>query len=149
MIVILVALDQIIKFAMHSIKPNTVIIPGLLGIQYTENTGTIYGLLEGFNGLFIFLSLLLCIAIGAYANGNVTKNSLNQRCYFLIISGGIGNLIDRVARGYVIDYISMKWFGVFNISDMFIIFGVISVILLEVKEQIRSGKENKKDFLEK
>ena len=134
MMVILIVLDQITKFFANSIKPSFKIIGDFLEIQYIENTGTIFGLLENSNYVFMVLAIFLCVAISLYMKKNIEKKSLKEKYFYLILAGGIGNLIDRIFRGFVVDFISLKWVGVFNFSDMYIVVGIFLIILSEIKE---------------
>lgn len=75
---------------------------------------------------------------------NVPKKTLQEKGFLLILSGGIGNLLDRIFRGFVVDFISLKWVGIFNFADMYIVIGVIFIIILEITESLKNGKASKK-----
>lgn len=72
------------------------------------------------------------------------RKSLQEKGFMLILAGGIGNLIDRIFRGFVVDFISLKWVGIFNFADMCIVIGVIFIIILEIMESLKNGKASKK-----
>ena len=134
MIFLLIMLDQIAKYFAYTIKPDFDILGNFLRLQYIENTGTIFGLLENSNYIFMALAIVLCVLIALYMKKNVEKKSVKEKAFMLILAGGIGNIIDRIIRGFVVDFISLKWVGIFNFSDMYVVFGVIIICILEIKE---------------
>lgn len=114
------------------------IIKTLINITYVKNTGVAFSYLEG-NRIFIILATLFIIII---IINNINKNILNnqeQISYGLIIGGAIGNLIDRLIYGYVIDFIDIKIinynFPIFNIADSAIVIGVIILIYQNLKKE--------------
>ncbi len=94
--------------------------------------------------LILITVVLLFYLLKEFKN---SKNKLNITAYTLIISGAIGNLIDRIFRKYVVDFISFTLFGhemaVFNIADTYITFGIILLIYCIVKEE-RSERVNRR-----
>jgi len=136
MIILLMLIDQLTKYFANTIKPNFDVLGDFLRIQYIENTGTIFGLFENSNDIWIVFAIILCILIAIYMKNKVDKKSFKERVFMLILAGGIGNLIDRIFRGFVIDFISVKWIGVFNFSDMYIVIGVIILVALEIREMM-------------
>ena len=134
MILILVLIDFISKILVINIlKDNSlVIIKNFLKFSYVKNTGAAFGILSG---SVIFLIILTGIFIYYLIKElkNNSNNALAMYSYILILSGAIGNLIDRVFRGYVVDFISFTIFGrqmaVFNIADSFITIGAILLII--------------------
>lgn len=146
MIVILVVIDQIIKWAVVQWKPCFNLLGDILKIDYSENTGTIFGMFEGKNMEFMIIAAVLCVMLALFMRKFVPRRTFKEKCYMLILSGGIGNLIDRIVRGFVIDYVSLKWIGVFNLSDIYIVIGFILVVILEMRDIWTDGSEKKKDF---
>lgn len=147
MMILLVILDQLSKYFAFQYKPDFDVIGNFLRIHYIENTGTIFGLLENSNFIFMILAIILCIIIAIYMKLKVPKRSFKEKCFMIILTGGIGNLIDRIFRGYVVDFISLKYVGVFNFADMYIVIGVILLVILEIREIIKNGEASKKsDF---
>jgi signal peptidase II len=132
---LLVIIDQIIKYIVISnlnLLDSINIIPNFLNITYVTNSGGAFSILSGNRYLFIILGFIAVIYIIRYimSYSNITKVDLIA--YSLVISGIIGNLIDRIIYGYVIDYIhfyiSSYSFAIFNFADMCIVIGVILII---------------------
>lgn len=144
MIIILVILDQITKYFANRYRPSFDVIGEFLKIDYVENTGTIFGLFENSNLIFIVLALILCIIISVYMKFNIPKKSLKEKGLLLILAGGVGNLIDRIFRGFVVDFISLKWVGIFNFADSYIVIGAIFLLFLELKEFLKNGEASRK-----
>jgi len=141
MIFILVVLDQLIKYYIITSIYNSsiVVINGFLNLTYVENTGGAFGI--GSNSIVIFI-LISIIVIGVLIKLLLSKKEeLNKSIiasFSLIISGGIGNLIDRFFRGFVIDYIDISpiiKYPVFNFADICIVIGIIILIIDLIKNR--------------
>ena len=110
------------------------IIPNFLNITYVTNSGGAFSILSGSRYFFIILGIIAIIYLIKYimSDSNITKVDLIA--YSLVISGIIGNLIDRIIYGYVIDYIhfyiSSYSFAIFNFADMCIVIGAIIIIYI-------------------
>lgn len=143
-VVILVTIEQIIKQFVYINMPQKVLIPGWLGITYTENRGTVFGLMQGSNIFWIVMTFIILGAILyiIFENEKKHKYTVRQKMWKLILAGGFSNLIDRVFRGFVIDYVSLKFFGVCNIADFCIVIGVLILVIEEIKELM--GVEEKR-----
>lgn len=134
---ILTALDQLSKFIVTSnfeLYESKVIIKNVFSLTYIQNTGVAFGMLKGQRVAFIILTMIilgLCIYI--YTNIAGTKKFLPvQICILFLISGAIGNMIDRVKLGYVIDYFDFDLinFPVFNVADIYVTVSTIILFLL-------------------
>lgn len=146
-IVLLIIIDQLSKWFANMYKPSFDVIGDFLQIQYTENTGTIFGLMQNTNAIFIVLGIVLCVFIGIYMKYKVPRESTIEKCFILILAGGVGNIIDRIFRGFVVDFISLKWVGIFNFADSYIVLGVLFIIFMEIREIFKDGEADKKsDF---
>ena len=120
----IVALDQWTKAlaAAQLTDVVDVLIPGWLELRYTTNDGMALSMLSGARVLFVALF------IWAVAKKHITKKP-ELWCIAAITGGAIGNLIDRVATGKVIDMICVPWFSTFNVADIFITVPAVLLIL--------------------
>ena len=110
------------------------VIPHFFSLTYVKNEGIAFSMLEGKLWFIIFLSLL--IIGGIFFSIRFKKMSWSESfCYALIVGGAIGNLIDRVIYGYVIDFFDFTLFGyemaIFNVADIFIVLGVFLLLFME------------------
>ena len=149
LIFLLCFIDQISKLLVVKYLGNNdslIIINNLLKLLYIKNTGISFGILSGKVYIIICFSIIIIgYMIYEFIRSN---NKLHLISVILILSGALGNLIDRVFRGYVVDFISFSFFGyeasIFNLADSFITIGVILYIiniLMEGKnERISSNK---------
>ena len=137
-ILVLTLLDQGSKhLVLTGLKdsPDIILIPGVLQLRYLENRGMAFGLFEGKIPVFVILCLLFfCVFVYVYARIPRTSYYLPLTVTSLImVSGALGNFIDRVFRGYVVDFIyfSLIDFPVFNMADIYVVCsGVLLVILV-------------------
>ena len=135
-VILLVVLDQASKIYLTLVNKTSPIdlevIKGFFRITYTCNDGAAFSILKGKRVFFIIMTIAVVCLIVYYLLKNkvywVEKYSL-----LLIISGAVGNLIDRIMYGYVIDFLDFIIFGydfpVFNIADSFITIGAIGLII--------------------
>lgn len=143
-IVGLIALDQIVKIIARSYlagQPGYSYLGGFVQIEYAENRGAFLSLGAQLSdaarsALFIFgasAMLLFCV----YWMWKTAEHRLSMIAFALVISGGIGNLIDRIFRGSVTDYVHMGFSslrtGVFNVADVAISFGFLFLLFLQYK----------------
>ncbi len=144
-----VALDQISKYLVLQNIPlhgNVLVIPGLFHFTYVENKGAAFGILSDHRWVFMAVSVVAIAAFVFYIVKFCPKDKLLLISMSMIIGGGVGNMIDRVARGSVVDFIEVDFmeFAVFNVADIFVCVGcglmILDVILSEVREQ-KSKKE--------
>ena len=137
-IIILIAIDQITKyFALTNLRPvhQVVLIDGFFNLTYIENRGAAFGAMQGARWFFVILAAAVIIA-GAiyYAKMPKAKSTLLLRISMLLIGGGtIGNVIDRLFRTYVVDFLDFIIFGydfpVFNLADVFIVVGTVLLMI--------------------
>ena len=133
LIIILICIDQISKFLVVFNKDNLpkTIIKNFLNITYCENRGIAFGLASGYVQLFSIITLVIIVAILICVCINFKKiNTFLSVGIGMLISGGVGNLIDRLIRLYVVDFIDFGEFinfPVFNIADIFVVIGVIVI----------------------
>lgn len=127
-----IVLDQAVK---HIVSKNLAIgygpsvIKGLFSITYVRNTGAAFGMFQGNNAIFIVISFCFISLLLFYALFRLKEDGLSMVPFSLIIAGAAGNLLDRVLRGYVVDFLDLRYFSVFNTADVMINLGVALLIL--------------------
>lgn len=145
-VALLIWLDQLLKrLAVQNLQgqETRVLIPHVLGLTYAENTGAAFSLFSSSTGALSVVTAVL-LSIGVVALIVVKRKPLiYDICIPLIIAGGAGNLLDRVVRGYVVDYIRTLFidFPVFNFADMLITCSCIAVIVYLIADMIISYKK--------
>lgn len=143
---LLVLIDQGIKLiVIEFLKPVEYIdfINGFLRFRYVENTGAVFG---SFATHTVFLTIFSIILLGVvifYLYTNKNKSKFINMCLLLMISGGIGNVIDRVRLHYVVDYIEPVFvnFAVFNFADCLITVGAFALIFYLIYDLIKDFKK--------
>lgn len=147
--IITLFLDQVIKFICNLYLHNNVnIIPGILSLTYAENNGIAFSMLSGNRMFIVLISIVIIVflVLFLYKDFILKKEiSLFKELTFGILLGGIlGNLIDRITRGVVIDYVSIKIFSynfpIFNLADVAITIGVILISLYYLKNDSKDKK---------
>ncbi len=132
-IVLLTAIDQILKFiARDYIKPvdSITIIPNILNFTYVENRGAAFGLFQNQRWFFIAFAAIMIFVFVYLITYKHVQDKLFIVAAVLIIAGGIGNIIDRLFLGYVIDYIKVSFFPpVCNFADYCITCGTILLMI--------------------
>ena len=122
------------------------IIPHFFKITYAKNIGVAFSMLEGNRPLIIIATILIISIIVNYIS-NKTLNFKEQLSIGLILGGAIGNLIDRIIYGYVIDFLDFKIinynYPIFNIADSAIVVGVIIYLIINIKHESSDNNENK------
>ena len=132
-IAILIGLDQIIKYwALNSLKEvNSIpVINNIFSLTYVENRGAAFGMLQNNQSIFILVAAVAS-CFGLYYLHSKKVNNLGKIGILLVISGAIGNLLDRVRLGFVVDYLDFHiiWSYVFNLADCFVVVGTILLCL--------------------
>lgn len=144
-IISLLFLDQYTKYlAITDLKDHSAVslIDGILELQYLENKGAAFGMLQNKKTLFIFMTVVMLTVIFYvfFKLPQQKKFIIWQVFMCLICAGGIGNMIDRIRFDYVVDFIYFKVidFPVFNVADIMITIGTVLffiVVLFFVKEE--------------
>lgn len=129
-----IILDQITKIlAEVFLKSNGTfpIIKNALHLTYVENRGAAFGMLADSRWLFMVVSVVAILVFGAYLYLGHAESTLSAVALAMMTSGGIGNMIDRIFRGYVIDFIDFRLinFAVFNGADSLVCVGAGLLIL--------------------
>lgn len=144
----LVALDQIIKVIVVKYLAaggSAEAFWGLLRFRYVENTGAAFSSMEGQTKFLSVFTIVVIAAVLFVLLTNKIKPGMIYWCLTCVVAGGMGNAIDRIFRGFVIDYIEPTFinFAVFNFADCLITVGAILLIVFCVYDMI---KENKKYY---
>ncbi|MGM9557597.1 MAG: signal peptidase II [Oscillospiraceae bacterium] len=124
------AVDQLTKLLAKTylMGETLVLIPGWLQLHYITNDGMALSMLRGGRWLFVVLTIVyFAIVIWAVAKKYIYKKP-ELWCIAAITGGAVGNLIDRIATGQVVDMICIPWFSTFNVADLFITFGAVVLI---------------------
>ena len=136
---IFVVLDIVVKIIINNniaLYDSINIIPNFFSITYVRNTGAAFSIMENNRVLFIIIAIIALILIYKYLIMNKVIDRYLMISYSMLVGGIIGNMIDRIIYGYVIDYLSFNIFGynfpIFNLADTFIVISIIMLLLYEV-----------------
>lgn len=141
----LIGIDQFSKYlALKYLKgvSSIPIINDVFHLTYVENRGAAFGLFQNNQIIFVVVAMIACI-VGLYYLYKKDLNLLAKSSIILLISGAIGNMIDRVRLGFVVDYFDFRiiWEYVFNVADVFVVVGTILlciyILFFEDKEQVK------------
>lgn len=137
LIIILIIADQLTKlWAFTNLRGSAGIsvIPDVFELQYLENRGAAFGILQDRQILFLLITVIAAVLLTyIYVRIPEEKKYTPLRiCYVLLMAGAFGNMIDRVARGYVVDFFYFKLidFPIFNVADIYVTVTMILLILL-------------------
>ena len=131
----IVAVDQYTKFltvANIALYQDVEFIPGFLGLTYVHNTGAAFSSFEGQQWLFALIFVAFTAAVlYEYRKKAMPFSAFERWCIAAVYAGGLGNMIDRIRLGYVVDMIETKFmnFPVFNVADCFITCGCILLMI--------------------
>ena len=132
---LIVALDQVTKLLVVNGIPlhtGVEVIPGLFRLTYVQNTGAAFSSFQGMQWLFMLVFLLFTAAIiWEFSKKRWPFTSFDRWCIAAVYAGGLGNMIDRLRLGYVVDMIQTEFieFPVFNVADCFITCGVVLLLV--------------------
>ena len=142
-----IAVDQVSKLLVLEFLYNghVTLIPGVLDFTYLENRGMAFGLLADHRWVFILLSVVGMGAIGFYLF-RYGKTRLTRIALALILGGGVGNMIDRLRLGFVVDFIDFCafptiWMWVFNVADAAVCVGAALFLVDLVRDIIRESRQ--------
>ena len=151
--IIFILLDQIIKIVVsNSIELNHMIevIPNFFSLARVHNYGAAWSMLSGNVILLIIIAVIALVAIYFMFIHKKKLKVIEEVTYSLLIGGIIGNLIDRIFLGYVVDYLSFNIFGymfpVFNLADIGIVVSVFGLIFLSIQEEIKCKRLKSKEI---
>ena len=139
---IFIIIDVVVKVVVSNcigLYDTIKVIPGFFNLTYVRNTGAAFSIMENNRMLFIIIGLVAIFLIYKFLIKDKYLNKLRIISYSMLLGGIMGNMIDRILYGYVIDYLSFNLFGfnapIFNLADTFI---VVSVILIFINEGVIS-----------
>lgn len=143
-----IVIDQLTKLlCVRFLRPvSTVpIIKDVLHLTYVENRGAAFGMLSDSRWVFMLVSTVAIIGMLLFLYLGFAQNGLYEISLAMVISGGIGNMIDRIALGYVVDMIDFRLidFAVFNGADSFVCVGAGLLILALILDIAKESKEKK------
>ena len=148
---IIFILDQIVKLAIGFSIPlnrSKIIIKDFFSISNVHNYGAAFSIFYGNRILLIIVSLLALFLIYFFILRNLKNTKLEIITYSLLIGGILGNLLDRIIYGYVVDFFDFKIFGynfpVFNIADICIVCSAILIIADTLRGYINENRSRKK-----
>lgn len=149
-ITLMVLIDQLIKYFVNIyLKPvgSVVVIPKILSLTYLENDGAMLGMMGG-KTLTMTVAAVICVCIILFVifSGKV-KFGIDYCCIVFMAAGGLGNIIDRITLGYVIDYIELLFvdFYVFNFADCLVTFAAFIMIFYQIYLVIKDFKRKKEN----
>lgn len=148
--IILLCIDQISKLLVVNLLTKTdsiTIIKNFFYLTYINNDGAAFSILVGKRIFLILIAVLVIVMLIRYIKKNNIQNKSELVSISLIIGGSLGNLMDRVVRGYVIDFLDFKIFNynfpIFNLADTFIVIGVFLLLLKEIRKENNLDSRNK------
>lgn len=145
-----VLLDQVTKILvlkLMTLGQSIPIIPNALNLTYIQNRGAAFGMLANHRWVFMVISIVAIGGICFYLFGFCRERMILQIGLAFIAGGGIGNMIDRVAYGYVVDMIDFClfdfWKWIFNVADAYVCIGAGLVVLALILDIINESKKKK------
>ncbi len=140
---IFLIVDQISKIlVVKFLDLNSVtVIKNFFYLTYTNNAGAAFSILTDKRIFLVLVGIIIIILLIYYLKKHQIKNTINKIAFALVIGGSLGNLIDRIIRGSVVDFIDIKIFSynfpIFNLADTFITIGVLLLLININKEETK------------
>lgn len=146
-----VGLDQLSKYlvvANMELHESVDVIPGIFRFTYIHNDGAAFGSFDEHRWIFMILSTVAIIGILVYLFWKKPQDKLLLSSLILITGGGIGNMIDRISLGYVIDFLDFCafpkiWMWIFNVADSFVCIGAGLLALWLILDMVKEAKAEK------
>ena len=147
----IVALDQISKWLVVANIPlyeSIDVIPGVFRFTYIRNDGAAFGMLDDARWVFMLLSTVAIVGVLAYLFVKKPQSKLLCISLAFMVGGGVGNMIDRICLGYVIDFLDFcafpkLWMWNFNVADSFVVVGAGMLMLWMLIDLVREIKAEK------
>lgn len=141
--ILFLGFDQFIKVIVSSnmnLYDSFTLINSFLNITLVHNKGAAFGMFEGGRLFFILIALVTIILTSLFIKNSSYISKLDITVYSLLLGGIIGNLIDRIIHGYVIDYIDFNFLGfnfpIFNFADICIVLSIFLIIINTIREDL-------------
>lgn len=148
--IILLVIDQVSKILvvkLIDINSSIELIKNFFYLTYTHNTGAAFSILTGQRLLLILVAIVILVIIFNYLRKNKVEGKMDILAFALIIGGALGNLLDRMLRGYVIDFLDFKIFEynfpIFNLADTFIVIGVFLLLITIIRKEHNNDNRHK------
>ena len=143
-----IAIDQLTKSFFAGMQPGDsygLILGGLIDLRLVHNTGAAWGIFAGNTAaLGVFSIVVVCVLVGYFVWNRESANAFQLVGTALVAAGGIGNVIDRFAQGYVTDFLAVTFmdFPVFNVADIGVTCGVALLFIGFALEWRKEGRES-------
>lgn len=141
--IIFVIADQLLKIIISNkmiVNQTFIVIKNLFSIRLVHNTGAAFSILSNSRFLLIFIGIAALIGLVFYIKSLDIIDDIDTFVYALLIGGILGNLIDRIVYGYVIDYLSFNfgefYFPIFNFADICIVVAALIILIRTIKESL-------------
>lgn len=142
---VIILIDRLSKIwvTANAVYPGDVLkhFGSILSFTYVQNEGAAFSILSGRLGLLSIISVVFCIGVIVYWVIKKPKNKLMCSALAMMAAGALGNAVDRIAYGYVIDFIKTEFvnFAVFNVADIAITVGAALLVLAVCLEDKKDG----------
>ena len=122
--------DQLLKWWVTShleVGQSAAFLPGIVRLTRLHNTGAAWSSFSGKTGLLAAVTIVLMLVVAWLLVKRIVRHPLGVTAGVLVLGGGIGNVIDRVCRGYVVDMLDLQFvdYPIFNLADCFVVIGVV------------------------
>lgn len=125
-----IGLDQLLKWwvtANLEVGQSAALLPGIVRLTRLHNTGAAWSSFSGKTGVLAVVTIILMAAVAWLVVKKLVRHPLGLTAAMLVLGGGVGNMIDRLFRGYVVDMFDLEFmdYPIFNLADIFVVVGVI------------------------
>lgn len=144
-VLLLIGLDQLVKnYVVQQIPLGEVRswIPNLVSLTYLQNRGAAFSMLQDQQWFFAVITLVVMVGAAWYLHKHMEDSLWMVLGLTLIIAGGLGNFIDRMSQGFVVDMFHLDFinFAIFNVADSYLTVGVIVLLIAMLKEEVNGNK---------
>lgn len=148
-----IVIDQIIKLLIDkfiNLGETVYLIKDFFNLMYVRNTGAAFSIFTNNTlilGVISLIFTLIVLYLIKFDNDKLRINKTTTIIYSLLLGGIVGNMIDRLFRGFIIDYLSFNIFGyyfpIFNLADSFIVIGCLLYFIITIKEETHGNNSRK------